>query len=365
MKKVFFTLIALITVFYSFSQEFTLTHDGLTRSYRLHIPIEYSGDSLYPLVINMHGLGSNAFEQEFYTAFNDVADSAGFLVAYPNGIDETWNISSETGTDDVGFISALIDTIDLQFNINLERVYATGMSMGGFMSYRLACELADRIAAIASVTGLQAYYPCNPERPVPVMQFHGTADPVVPYAGVPTTIANWVNYDVCPSTPVVSDIPDIDTTDNSTVIKSYYGPCEEQTEVILYTINGGEHTWPGATFIIGVTNQDIKASYEIWDFFSKFTLQGSTWIEGQQEASTSMCSFYPNPVRDMATVDITCEHIKPFEFRIFDATGKIVIELAGIENSRFLIDCSKLSAGFYIANVAFNNLNSFQKIIVQ
>lgn len=365
MKKVFLTLTAIIAVLFSFSQEFTLTHDGLTRSYRLHIPLEYNGDSIYPLVINMHGLGSNALEQEFYTAFNDVADSAGFLVAYPNGIDETWNISSSTGTDDVGFISVLIDTIDLQYNVDLERVFATGMSMGGFMSYRLACELADRIAAIASVTGLQAFYPCNPERPVPVMQFHGTADPVVPYAGVPTTIANWVNYNVCPSTPVISDLPDIDTTDNSTVTKSYYGPCGEQTEVILYTINGGEHTWPGATFIIGITNQDIKASYEIWDFFSKFTLQGSTGINGHQDASNSICSFYPNPVQDMATVELTCDLINPVDFRLFDTTGKMVIEHVGIESSRFLIDCSKLPPGFYFASIAFGNSNTFQKIIVR
>ena len=110
---------------------------------------------------NMHGLGSNAFEQEIYTDFDSVADTAGIIVAYPNGIDETWNISSITGTDDVGFISALIDTINLQYSIDLNRVFATGMSMGGFMSYRLACELSGKIAAIASVAGLQAFYPCN------------------------------------------------------------------------------------------------------------------------------------------------------------------------------------------------------------
>jgi len=365
MKKTLLTIFALITFIFAFSQEFSLTHDGLTRTYRLHIPDGYNADSLYPLVINMHGLGSNALEQEFYTAFNDVGDSAGVVIAYPNGINETWNVSSTTGTDDVGFISALIDTIDYQYNINLNRVYATGMSMGGFMSYRLACELADRIAAIASVTGLQAFYPCNPDRPVPVVQFHGTADPVVPYTGVPTTISNWVNYNLCPSTPVITDLPDIDTNDNSTVTVSYYGPCEESTEVILYTIINGEHTWPGASYIIGVTNQDIKASYEIWNFFNKYTLQGSTGLESETDVQKIACAFYPNPVKNLATVELTQKPLYQFDFRIFDMTGKLVLEQKRMIESRFLIDCSQIPGGFYIAVLSYGTEQSYQKIIIQ
>ncbi len=365
MNKILLTLFAAITISVSFSQEFTLTHDSLVRSYRLHIPVDYNADSLYPLVVNMHGLGSNAWEQEVYTGFNNVADSAGFLVAYPNGLGETWNISSSSGTDDVGFISALIDTIDLAYNIDLERVYATGMSMGGFMSYRLACELSDRIAAIASVTGLQAFYPCNPGRPVPVMQFHGTADPIVPYTGVPTTINNWVNYNVCPETPVITDLPDIDTTDNSTVTKSYYGPCEESTEVILYTINGGEHTWPGAIIYIGVTNQDIKASYEIWDFFSRFTLQGSTGTKDNPGNELQSWNIYPNPVADFAVVELSVMPSESFDFRIYDMTGKTVLEINNPGSQRFLIDCSLIPAGFYLSEVAAGNSRTFQKIIIK
>jgi polyhydroxybutyrate depolymerase len=365
MKKTILTLCAIIIVISAFSQEFSLIHDGLTRTYRLHTPVGYSADSLYPLVINMHGLNSNAFEQEIYSAFNDVADSAGFIVAYPNGIDETWNISSTSGTDDVGFISALIDTIDLQYHINLDRVYATGMSMGGFMSYRLACELADRIAAIASVTGLQAFYPCNPDRPVPVVQFHGTADQVVPYAGVPSTISNWVNHNVCPTTPVITDLPDIDTYDNSTVTVYYYGLCEESTEVILYRINGGEHTWPGASIIIGVTNQDIKASYEIWNFFKKYTLQGSTGITSESGDREIIFNFYPNPVKDLATVELTASPRNNFNFRLIDITGKLVLEQKNLNDSRFLIDCSQVQSGIYIAEISDFLTKSYQKIIIQ
>lgn len=365
MKKTIFTLSSIFIVISAFSQEFILIHDGLTRTYRLHTPADYHADSLYPLVINMHGLGSNAFEQEIYTAFNDVADSGDFFVAYPNGIDETWNISSTTGTDDVGFISALIDTIDLQYNIDLERVYATGMSMGGFMSYRLACELADRIAAIASVAGLQAFYPCNPDRPVPVAQFHGTADQVVPYAGVPSTISNWVNHNVCPATPEITDLPDIDTNDNSTVTVYYYGLCEESTEVILYTINNGEHTWPGASIIIGVTNQDIKASDEIWNFFKKYTLQGSTGIKINPDYPKISYRFYPNPVNDLATVELIGNPTDKFDFRMFDITGKLLLEQRNLVVSRFLIDCSQVPSGIYVAELSDLYTQTYQKIIIR
>jgi polyhydroxybutyrate depolymerase len=365
MKKFLFSIFFSVIFSCSFSQEFSLIHDGITRTYRLHLPANYNPDSLYPLVINMHGLGSNAFEQEVYTAFSNVSDTGDFIVAYPNGIDETWNISSSAGTDDVGFISSLIDTLNYNYGLDLSRIYATGMSMGGFMSYRLACELSDRIAAIASVTGLQAFYPCIPSRPVPVLQIHGTADPVVPFAGVATTINNWVNYNGCPATPVTTDLPDIVPEDNSTVTISYYGLCDDSTEVILYTIVNGEHTWPGAQIIIGITNQDINASNEIWNFFKKFTIQGSTRIDDGLAFLKLKCSFYPNPVKDMATVELSGHPDVPICLRIFDMNGKLHLEMSDLKEKRFLIDCSKIPGGFYVAEFTTNKEKIYQKIVIQ
>jgi polyhydroxybutyrate depolymerase len=364
MKKTLLSIIAVLSLSITYSQEFTLIHDGLIRTYRLHIPPGYNPDSLYPMVINMHGLGSNAFEEEVYTAFDSVADTAGIIVVYPNGVNETWNISSLTGTDDVGFISDLIDTVDYQYNIDLNRVFATGMSMGGFMSYRLACELSGRIAAIASVAGLQAFYPCIPGRPVPILHFHGTLDPLLPYAGVPATISNWVGYDICPPTPTTTELPDIDTTDNSTVTVSHYGPCEDSAEVILYTINGGEHTWPGATIIIGVTNQDIKASNEIWNFFKKYSLQGSTGIALQSEQRGPLCRFYPNPAYNFATVEVVNAPPGYFDFKIFDMAGNLVLEQYKINESKFWIDYSQIKGGIYVAVISSEKVKSFQKLIV-
>jgi polyhydroxybutyrate depolymerase len=358
----FFLIICV--AFVAKAQEFSITHDGLLRTYRLHLPVNYDQDSIYPLVINMHGLGSNAWEQELYTEFNNVSDTGRFIVAYPNGINETWNVSSEAGTDDVGFISALIDSLDMEYGVDLQRVYATGMSMGGFMSYRLACQLSDRIAAIASVTGLQAFYPCNPGKPVPVVQFHGTLDPIVPYSGVATTINNWVTGNGCPATPVLTELPDLDTNDNSTVTVSYYGLCDDSTEVMLYTIIGGEHTWPGAAIIIGITNQDIHASNEIWKFFKKFDLQGSTEIDEELTHDIS-CNIFPNPVSDLAVVEINGIIRDAFSFSLFDTGGRNLLELRDIQSLRFPVDFSTIPPGFYIATFSGDGWRAWEKVVVR
>ncbi len=250
------------------------------------------------LIINMHGLGSNSFEQEFYTEFDQVADTAGIVMVYPDGVNSQWNIYQDGGVDDVGFISALIDTMDANYSIDLLRVYACGMSMSGFMSHRLGCQLNDRIAAIGSVTGLLVYFNCNLTRKVPVLQIHGTADDIVPYEGVAYTMQYWTDIDGCPDS-VVTELPDIDTTDQSTVTLTTYNTCIEDSEVLLYTINGGEHTWPGATYIIGVTNQDIHASVEIWNFFKKFSLPVGVGL-GEMDLAKAKLKIYPQPANGHA-----------------------------------------------------------------
>ena len=351
MKKLNYFIFLIICPLVIHSQEYTLTHDGITRTYRLHLPVNFSPDSLYPLVINMHGLGSNAWEQEIYSAFNPVSDTGRFIVAYPNGLNSTWNVSSSGGTDDVGFISALIDTLSVLYNVDLQRVYATGMSMGGFMSYRLACELSDRITAIASVTGLLAFSPCMPSRPVPVAQFHGTDDPVVPYAGVASTINYWISTNQCPDSAIVTDLPNIDTTDNSTVILYDYSPCTDSASVLLYSIINGEHTWPGADILIGVTNQDIEASNEIWNFFTRFTLQGPVSIDENEPFAVISLDIFPNPVEGLATVDISGLESDGFIFRLMDINGRVCKEQNNFREKRFLLDASLLPAGLYLAQI--------------
>lgn len=188
----------------------SLTFEGDTRAYRIFIPKNYNASRPVPLVLNLHGYGSNAFEQEVYSNLRSVADTAGFIIVHPNGLIDAlgrryWNTFDAPGqsANDLGFLNRLLDTMQANFNIDRNRIYSTGMSNGGFMSYDLACRMSNRIAAIASVTGSMLstrITSCNPGRPVPVMQIHGTDDQTVPYNGstlsrfspIETVVNFWV-----------------------------------------------------------------------------------------------------------------------------------------------------------------------------
>lgn len=269
----------------------TFDFGGFTRDYQLYIPTVYDGSQAVPLVINMHGYGSNAGQQNFYGSFDDLAEIDNFLVVHPNGTLDLsgtpyWNAFVSGGAvDDVAYISALIDSLSALYNIDQSKVFATGMRNGGFMSYRLACELNNRIAKIASVTGtMNVNLPstCFPTAPIPVMQIHGTNDPTVPYAGnaafvpIEDVVRFWVDHNNCDSSAIFTALPNIDLNDNSTVERYEYLNGDNNAEVIFYKVIGGTHTWPGAQFLIpgSVTNQDFSASKVIWEFFKGAPVTG-------------------------------------------------------------------------------------------
>ena len=276
-----------------FSQEAvqgTLLHDNLEREYILYIPNSYDGQEPYPLVLNLHGYTSNGGEQMIYSNLFEVADTANFLIVHPTGTlntinEEFWNSGEIFEVDDIGFLSELIDYLVLNYNIDSNRVYSTGFSNGGFMSYTLACELSDKIAAIASVTGSMITNQqnlCNPSRPIPVMQIHGTLDLTVPYFGnadiepIEEVISHWVSFNNCDSNPIYSLVPDIITTDLCYAEHYKYLNGDNGSSVEFYKVINGGHTWPGAyvPFFGNNTNQDFKASEKIWEFFSKYDING-------------------------------------------------------------------------------------------
>lgn len=316
----------------------TIKSGGLTRDYRLYIPAMYTGSTAVPLVLNLHGYTSNAAEQEFYGNLRPIADTANFLIVHPNGTidpqgNRFWNTFGTGSTvDDVGFLSNLIDSLGAKYNIDPNRIYSTGMSNGGFMSYSLACERSDKIAAIASVTGSMItpkLNACDPQRPVPVMEIHGTADNTVPYNGsalsgfvpIPTLVAAWVQKNGCNPTPIFTPVPDINTTDGCTAEHYLYTGGEKGSTVEHYKIIGGGHTWPGQLFPIGVTNQDINASKEIWRFFSQYRLNLLTDISNPESANATWSAF-PNPCQDMLTLRSNTG--KPAgQVQVFDALGRL------------------------------------------
>ncbi len=341
----------------------SIIHDGLIRTYQVYVPPSNSSAVPSPLVINYHGLGSNGFEQRIYTGFDGVAADSNFIVVYPDGINQAWNsgLITQTIADDVGFTEALIDKISVDYNIDQRRVYATGMSNGGFMSYRLACELEHRIAAIASVTGTIAndiLPTCQNNRPVPVMQIHGTADGVVDYngtagfhQGAEGSVNYWIGKNNCSSVGDTTLIADFDPADNSTAIRVYYGPCANGTEVELYKVLGGGHTWPDGTINIpinGNTNRDFNATAVVWEFFSRHSLPLGTNTEEIKEPAFQF-SLSPNPFSDQLLIDI--EHDGNLEVVITDLLGHTVLTKTDINQSTTL-DLSDMAAGVYFVTLS-------------
>lgn len=339
-----------------------IQNGGLSRDYRLYVPAAYTGSAAVPLVLNLHGYSSNNLEQEFYGNFHAIADTANFLVVQPNGTLDAqgyrfWNtFGGNSSVDDVAFLAALIDSLSASYNIDPNRIYSTGMSNGGFMSYALACELNNRIAAIASVTGsmiVPNLSACQPTRPVPVMEIHGTADNTVPYTGavlsgfvpIPTLVAAWVNFNHCNPTPVLTPVPDTNPNDGCTAEHFRYSGGFNGSTVEHYKINGGGHTWPGAFFSIGVTNQDFNASQVIWRFFSQYRLDQLTDVKTPTPAGTTW-SVAPNPVQD--AVLLQSANDRPAErIRVFDALGSLRQTLRPTQ-AALRLETARWPAGVYV-----------------
>ncbi len=226
-------------------------------------------------MLNFHGLTSTAAQQTAFSLMSPKADAAKFLVAYPNGVSNSWNAGACCGTavtenvDDVGFVRALIDDIAARVCLDTKRVYSTGMSNGGYLSNRLACDAADVIAAVAPVSSVIGVPmdTCIPARPIPVISFNGTADTLVDYAsGAPQTFAHWANRDGCKGDPKVS-------FQKGTATCKTYDDCDAGTSVTLCTLEGMGHCWPGQSFCpFGAGTTDLSANDAMWDLFSKTTL---------------------------------------------------------------------------------------------
>ena len=336
---------------------------GIYRTYRLYVPSIYTGATARPLILNLHGYTSNALQQQQYSNFKPIADTANFLMVYPQGTKDGsnqpyWNAGfSSTQVNDIAFLSALIDSLDLTYNINLNRVYSTGMSNGGFMSHTLACELSNRITAIASVTGsiftTQYGTNCHPTRPVPVMQIHGTADATVPYAGnmsqgmmpIDSVVKYWVTKNNCNPTATFSNVPNTSTTDGCTATHYKYSGGTGGSSVELYKIINGGHTWPGFPFGGSGTNMDINASKEIWRFFSKYSLSFLTSIDENKALANSL-NLYPNPTN--STLNFNIDSDNSVDVEVSDVLGKIILSETMSARS---ISVENLQSGIYFLSV--------------
>jgi polyhydroxybutyrate depolymerase len=258
----------------------TLTWGGVVRHFDVHVPASYDPTRPTPVVLDFHGYTSNASQQALLSRMNAASDAAGYVAVHPQGSGSTpsWNAGACCGSaaaesvDDIGFVDAMLDALETELCIDPARVYATGFSNGGFLAYRLACERADRIAAIAPVAGVLGVASCAPSRPVPVLHFHGTLDTLVPYQGsdqngfpsVHDTVAGWAARNGCAGVPAVT-FAQCDTACET------HAACAAGAEVTLCTITGGGHTWPGGLPLpgLGHTTSAVVATDAMWAFFER------------------------------------------------------------------------------------------------
>lgn len=277
----------------------TLQVGGRDRSYLVHIPPKYDPKKPTPVVLAFHGGATNAPIMALASGLSEKADEAGFVVVYPNGTGKgnlllVWNSGgfnkafAEKLPNDVAFVEAILDELPRLVHVDPKRIYATGISNGGMMCYRLAAELSQRIAAIAPVSGTMSVERGRSRRPVPVMHFHGTEDKPVPFQGpdewtakflafksVEETIRIWAKLNGCPKKPKTIELPN-KVDDGTTVRQEVYGPGKNGAEVVLFVIKGGGHTWPGRQWPVpwlGKTTRDISANDLMWEFFQKHPMK--------------------------------------------------------------------------------------------
>lgn len=364
-------VLAIILLSFScFSQQTingTIVHDGIVRSYKLYIPSIYSGNMAVPLLFNFHGYTSNSNEQMIYGNFRNIADTANFLVVHPQGtldVNNTTHFNVGWGgssVDDVGFTEALLDSLSAAYSIDQNRIYAVGMSNGGFMSFRLACELSNKIAAVGSVTGSMTPSTlgnCNASHPMPIIQIHGTTDPTVPYNGsagwtasITNVLNHWATFNNCSTVPTVVNVPNTNALDGSTVEKYTYENGDNCSEVVHFKVTNGQHTWPGSIINLAGTNYDINASVEIWNFLSKYDIFGLISCNpAAVEEQFGMEDFqvFPNPCSESIHVDLKTAESSFYE--IYTLYGQL-LKSGSISINSNEIDLSNFDPQGYLLKI--------------
>ena len=363
MRKLFHSLLLFIVcISFSYAQGYiseTIQYDGLTREYSIYVPASYDGTTSFPLLFNFHGGGGDIASQIAIADMSPIADTENFIVVYPqarqdpsDGNSFNW-IPKVPGTfDDVPFISSLIDTIAINYEIDQNRIYACGYSLGGDMSFELACKLNSRIAAIAPVARTMQANPdsfCFPEHPTGVLTILGTDDNNSLYNGITylgteyylsaeATHNYWANHNNCDVNPTMSTVsPSVERyTWSNTSGCSYV----EELKVI-----GGGHDWPGS-----FGNMTIDSNTEIWQFVSRYDINGiiECSTASINEYSKDNFRVYPNPANSELTIEM--DLLEEKKYRIYSTIGELVS--SGKLNSNLnKIDLSSLPPNVYVLNI--------------
>ncbi len=354
-NSIIFTMVVAIANTTLFAQAGTIPIGGKNRDYIVHAPAGLPENA--PLVLALHPLSGSGSSYQSMSGWNPVADKEKFVVVYPTGITMIsmggsslpgWDI---TGQSDVNFMLALIDTMVARYKIDRKRVYSTGYSMGGMLSYVLACQKSDKIAAIGSIAGYpvgQDATSCKPSRPVPVCHVHGADDTFVKVVELPPWIKKFVEVDKCQSSPK--------TTTGAKYKKEDYSPCENGNEVILYTITGMDHM--GAA---DPSKFDFSATDTFWTFFSRHPAQTgvSNQVSKIQKMQSVSAGYYAGKIYLRSDKDVR-------SVRVFDILGKMILSWKARAGS--LRDCalpvSRSQGRIYLITISGATGESVMKVII-
>ncbi len=377
MKYILFFLL-FVSPLFSHAQYDSIPHGGMDRTYLLHLPTGYDGMTELPLVLAMHGGFGNAYSIEYQSKLSIKADTENFIVVYPEGVVggvlniSSWNAgwccgyASNSNVDDVGFIDALLDTLINLYAVDTNRIYATGMSNGGFMSYRIGCELSERIAAIAPVAASMSIVDCNPSRPVPVMDFHSYIDTHIPFdGGIGSGPSNHYNPPQDSVLNVWAENSNCVHLNDTIVHNAQYtfitwtsGDCN--SEVQHYITQDGGHSWPGGlqTAIGDSVSNYINATDLLWSFFQQHSLECSTLSLHSEPAENNSVLVYPNPTNGIIKIQ-SDYYDEQMEISVFNLTGQ---KRFSVKN-KTEIDISHLKKGTYFIKIKMNETIIMKRII--
>lgn len=355
--------------FESYTRSFSF--QGVNRKYEVIIPDTFEENM--PLVIALHGWSGTIELMKDYTGLHQFANGAGFVLAIPAGISNSWNIGLTwcpdrgdfPGVDDVGFISAMIDSLYFKHNIDLSRVYVCGWSTGGQMALRLGAEIGDRLAAVATVGGglFDQAENWDLKRSMPVLSIHGTEDLYYKYGGPgPTqcseewsleqTLSYWVDHNQCDAEGDTTEIFNMITDDLSTAQKIVFDGSSDGAQVVHFKIIGGGHSWPDSPGPYpywpteGNRNRDINANQEIWNFFKAYDHPGAPLLLVNFADAQLPPFIYPNPTTSVLNIDV----VDMAGYSIYNLSGKLLIK-----DNRPGINISHLPEGTYILKVHLKN----------